>query len=122
MEYSITPSHARDNGTGSEISRAYALEAFLSTFRTGTLCDLGPAMTCTEAEVLAELFVEHGRHAQADAVRAGHIEHDTHEDLNHNTGDEFRISDPELAEDMPGTAWVYDEAMGLYPTDLILPS
>lgn len=120
MDYTIKPSAERDNGPISEASKDSALRAFLDTFDGYTLYDLGPAMTCTEAEVLAELFVEHGRHDQADAIRQGHIEQDDHGDTNHNTGDEFKIGDPELEEDYPGMAWVDDPEMGLYPTEIKL--
>jgi hypothetical protein len=119
MEYTIKPSAERDNGPITDASKAVALTAFLDTFSSYTLYDLGPAMTCTEAEVLAELFVEHGRHDQADTIREGHISQDDHGDLNHNAGDYFKIGDPELDEDMPGMAWVDDEVMGLYPVDVV---
>lgn len=72
------------------LSRALALDIFLATFDRHTLSDIGPHLTCTEAEALADLLAAHGAHDKADALRAGHVDEDDDGDLDHNT-----LEDPE---------------------------
>ena len=67
-------------------SRHDAIEAVLSTLDGYTLHDIGPHLTCTEAEVLCEFFAAHGQHAQADALRKGHVYGDDDVDDDDHTG------------------------------------
>ena len=63
-----------------------ALDYFLSRWDAYTLNDLGPALTCAEAEALCDLYAAHGLHDKADALRAGHAAGDDEGDANHNEG------------------------------------
>lgn len=93
MDYTLTPSADRTN-----LAPALALSMFMDVFGNGngeyTMQDLGPHLTCTEAEAFADLLAAHGQHQAADALREGHIDEDDHGDLNHNTGEAF--TDAEL--------------------------
>ncbi|TCC19944.1 hypothetical protein [Kribbella sindirgiensis] len=95
MDYTIKPSKERPDALKHP---EVTLAIFLETFDGYTLRDLGPHLTCTEAEALAELLESNGRYEQADALRMGHIESDDIGDTNHNTGDGFKYGDAELLE------------------------
>lgn len=59
-----------------ETRKAAALADFLDTFDGHTLSDLGPHMTCTETNVLAELLRAHGADDTAAALLEGHASED----------------------------------------------
>lgn len=57
--------------------REQAVEAFVNVWSDGMLLsDMGPKMTCTEANVLAELLATYGRDDSAEVLIAAHAESD----------------------------------------------
>lgn len=63
------------------ILQAEALDNFLRLFSGQLLRDIGPRLTCLEAEALAELMETHGRKAEAHALRVAHAESDEEGDM-----------------------------------------
>ncbi len=98
MQYTLVKSEDRPVETTLD-----AFQHFMATWDSYTLWDLGPSLTCHEAEAMCDLLAAFGKHGAADALRSGHIEGDDHGDLNHNTMDEFADDDAELLEDLGET-------------------
>jgi hypothetical protein len=98
MQYTLIPSKDRDMETTVD-----AVAEFIRTWDDYTLGDIGPSLTCREAETMCAMFAAFGQHDKADSLRAGHIESDDHGDLNHNTMDDFEDGDAELLEDLGET-------------------
>ncbi|MGW0682892.1 hypothetical protein ACWD2L_05960 [Streptomyces sp. NPDC002754] len=53
-----------------------AVSAFVGTFDAWTLNDIGPHLTCTEVEVMAEVFRVSGYESSADTLIEGHARED----------------------------------------------
>jgi len=82
LPYEVTPSADRIH-----LSKDLALAKFFDVWTSdvSTLGDLGPHLTCSETEALADLFAAHGHHYFVDALRESHVLEDDEGDLNHNT-------------------------------------
>lgn len=65
-----------------------ALDTFLEVFSAWTLGDLGPHLTCTEADALANLLNAAGRPDLAEALSEGHAAEDDAGDAHYTEEDD----------------------------------